>query len=690
MQIKEIIAKAGSISNYFGYIILLFAWNLTNHVYTMYQAEISEPVIDFIFTWGLPLVLVPIIFAGVFGGIHEQQETQDGFERNGFFGNAIMHFWRFIIANFLSIIFYYTITLIVVLTSGINLDETDGNMVLPRVIFTLIAMINLVWFSGIVVERKIFLGLGRAIKSLLYNPYILAAGLLWAALGFADDYFFDLKGEQIPLVVNIARAAFFAVLRVLTTMFVLAVYKALWGYTPQKAQIEGALEASAADKPGEKLANASLGFTFVSFVPLLHLVALILGFLALKRSRHFILKAATACCVGGFFTIIYLLALAGMLAGRANDAPMPGYAFLADGNAELNPYVDLLNQGDVYTVQAQLDSAAESASDRHWAYDSALALAEYNDSRLDDALQDFYTALQKNPERSEFYFYYGLALLDNDKEDMALKQFQLALEQEPKLEIAQQYIQLIENTYRPTLIESVLMSIIVLVILFALHEYGHAYSAWKLGDDTAKNLGRVTLNPIAHLDIFGSILLPGILLLQQSGTLFGWAKPVPVNTENFKNPKKDDMVVSFAGPAVNLLISMMCVVILGLILLFIRLLWPESISLHMADPSTPVSIVGPPLPIIILVIITFIKQMFYTSLILGFFNLLPVPPLDGSWILSGALPEGARAVFEKMRQFSFVFFILLMMTPVLDYFLGIPVGLAWLGLQALISMIGLA
>lgn len=113
-------------------------------------------------------------------------------------------------------------------------------------------------------------------------------------------------------------------------------------------------------------------------------------------------------------------------------------------------------------------------------------------------------------------------------------------------------IHLLHSTYNPSQLLSGLLYVFILLILFTLHEYGHAFAAWKLGDDTAEKQGRLTLNPIPHLDLFGSILLPAILLFQQSEFVFGWVRPVPVDPRNFKNPQRDHMLVSFAGPALFL------------------------------------------------------------------------------------------------------------------------------------------
>jgi Zn-dependent protease len=690
MKIKEIATKAGSISDYLGYIILLFGWYLINDITSAPNSGLFGSPIDPILPWVLSLLVGPIVFAIVFGGIHEQQEAQDLFERKSFFSNIKTHFLRLAGANLLSFVFYYVATIIILLIAGYQTLDSDSNKVVFGIISIFYSTISLFWYSAVVVERKIFRGLAHSFKTLLFNPVTLVTAVIWGGFCFADTFFFDFQSEPIPLGINLARAGVFAVLRVLATMFILVVHKNFWGSFSEDTLGVGIPGKTAAARPGEKLARTSLGFTFVSFVPLLHLVALILGVLALKRGGRFILRAAVACCVGGFFTILYVLVLAGLLVSGPKDYRLPDYTFLSVGNAEVEPYVTLLDQEAYEDVQWQIEDSSTDNSSRPWEFDGALALAKYQNNDVDGSLKDFYAALQKNPERSEFYFYYGMALLESENNDMALEQFRLALEHEPKLKIAENYRALVQNAYQPSQVISAIMYILILLILFTIHEFGHAFAAWKLGDDTAKNQGRLTLNPIAHLDLFGSIILPAILLIQQSDFMFGWARPVPVDPRNFKNPKKDHMLVAFAGPAANLLISMLCMLILALIMIFIRVLWPGSISLNLADPYATVSLAGPPLAKWILLLIVFIRQLFYTSLILGFFNLLPVPPLDGSWILAGLLPDSLGVFFDKVRPFSFILFFLLIMTPVVDYFLSVPIGVAYLGLDLLVSALGFA
>ncbi len=229
---------------------------------------------------------------------------------------------------------------------------------------------------------------------------------------------------------------------------------------------------------------------------------------------------------------------------------------------------------------------------------------------------------------------------------------------------------------------------IIMLLLLASHEYAHAFVAWKLGDDTAKSQGRLTLNPLAHLDIIGSLLLPGLLIWRQSDVVFGWAKPVPVDPAKFANPRRDHRIVSFAGPGINLAVAMASFLLLAAIFFVVRLLAPGALSHKLASPFDAVSLVGvvggPWLP----GVITFLKQLMYTSLALGFFNLLPIPPLDGGWILSSLLSDRARARFEALRPYSVGVFLLLVITHVTDYLLAIPLLMAWGGLSVVCGALG--
>ncbi len=195
---------------------------------------------------------------------------------------------------------------------------------------------------------------------------------------------------------------------------------------------------------------------------------------------------------------------------------------------------------------------------------------------------------------------------------------------------------------------SIVFFIVILLFSVILHEMAHGYVALSLGDPTAKNAGRLTLNPIPHIDPVGSLLMPFLLILFQSPFLFGWAKPVPVNPYNFRDQKFGSAKVSFAGPAANFGIA----IVFGLLLRFF---------------SAPLLAVSPDL-------IWFFRSIVELNLILGIFNLVPIPPLDGSHILFDFLPQSFSRVKQFLAQYG-IFFLLFFMF-FLFQFLVLP--LEWL------------
>ena len=190
--------------------------------------------------------------------------------------------------------------------------------------------------------------------------------------------------------------------------------------------------------------------------------------------------------------------------------------------------------------------------------------------------------------------------------------------------------------------------IFVPVILFSLtiHEYAHAYIANKLGDDTAKRLGRLTLNPLKHLDPIGTILL---LLVH-----FGWAKPVPVDPRNFKDPKKDMLYVAIAGPISNIITA----IISGILLKFI--------VFNLASTGAFGAYTVP--------LIQFLVWMIFIGVVLAVFNMLPIPPLDGSRVLYGLLPDHLANSIKKIETYGIliVFGIILFGGRTFSYILIYP------------------
>ncbi len=194
---------------------------------------------------------------------------------------------------------------------------------------------------------------------------------------------------------------------------------------------------------------------------------------------------------------------------------------------------------------------------------------------------------------------------------------------------------------------------IVIVLFFSIifHEIAHGLMAERHGDPTARIMGRITLNPIPHIDPIGTILLPGIMIIMNlfGGTLpvFGWAKPVPINPHNLNNPKRDMMWIGIAGPGTNLFIAFILALIFR--------------ALHASAGSLGGMI------------------LFYgvtINLLLAFFNLLPIPPLDGSRILSGILPERYSYYLAQIEPFGFIILIILLIGGLFNYLFFVLVRLS--------------
>jgi Zn-dependent protease len=197
--------------------------------------------------------------------------------------------------------------------------------------------------------------------------------------------------------------------------------------------------------------------------------------------------------------------------------------------------------------------------------------------------------------------------------------------------------------------------IAILIMSIVIHEVSHGFMAEYFGDDTARQAGRLTLNPLKHLDLFGSILLPAVLIFSHAGFLFGWAKPVPYNPNNLSNKKWGTIAVASAGVLANFLVA----VIFGLI---IRL------TLNMALPEGFYFITS---------------AIVIVNLGLGIFNLVPIPPLDGSKILFSFLPEKAFAFMLAYEQYSLILLLVFIvffsdyLLPILAFLFHLVTGLAF-------------
>jgi Zn-dependent protease len=190
-----------------------------------------------------------------------------------------------------------------------------------------------------------------------------------------------------------------------------------------------------------------------------------------------------------------------------------------------------------------------------------------------------------------------------------------------------------------------IISLFVVLFAITIHEASHGWAALKKGDPTAFHMGRITLNPIRHIDPVGTILLP-LILIVMGAPPFGWAKPVPVNPLNLKDPRKDNVIISLAGPLSNISVAVVAFIILKLLMTL-----DPSLGYGRAGFSNLLS------PIIQILYLTIV-----INIILAIFNMIPIPPLDGSGVVSGLISEEAAQKYEQIRPYGFFILIVLIMT----------------------------
>ena len=201
-----------------------------------------------------------------------------------------------------------------------------------------------------------------------------------------------------------------------------------------------------------------------------------------------------------------------------------------------------------------------------------------------------------------------------------------------------------------------IVQFIVLLLSLSIHESAHAWTADRFGDPTARYLGRVSLNPIVHADLMGTIVFPLIGIFVLRGAMFGWAKPVPVNVSRLKHPSRDHMVVAAAGPLSNLLLATVLFTFL-IMVKFFSSTGSEIIYRVAANEISGQSILLP------LTLVAYHGMML--NLLLAVFNLIPVAPLDGAAVLSGLLPRSLANALEQMQSYGFMLLLALL-------YLGVP------------------
>jgi Zn-dependent protease len=571
------------------------------------------------------------------------------------------------------------------------------------VLYTFISVTLAFWMAGTIFSRCGFWkGLRQAAvlvrKNLLL--YVLFF-LIYYILGIFHEFygFGDLKGAAVmPFVILHLIYAFFDLYtsRVAIAMAAgsqdISLSKAVLNdyINPAQAEI-----GSGSQTQQIKKANICLLLGVFSAIPVVHFFALGLGWRRFKRQEAGRFRSMVGFVLGAFFTIIYCLALLGNLATHQKRAALFEHksgldTYLRDSTVSpaLKGVLQGLKDGkdvDYYLSVLYLESMKDDQSQARY---FALGVANVYAYKPKQALDSFKKCLALPGCSPEVYFHIGKIYLFDMRDYFGARNSLVKfLTYFPEDKTAKQYISLIDNRveWDKNWIISIL-SVIALLIAMTSHEFGHSFTAFKCGDMTSKDAGRMSLNPFVHLDLLGSVILPAFLILSRSSIIVGWAKPVPVNRDNFKNPRRDSTLVSLMGCFTNFSIALATTLFFALVSVIIAIVAPDFISLNWFYPGAAISVAGLPFAKFWIYFSIFLCLMVAINIAIGIFNLIPIPPLDGSWLIERRLTPLLKDKYAAYQQFSFLLILILLFSGIIDVIIGSVLNAYFICIQVIMTL----
>lgn len=451
------------------------------------------------------------------------------------------------------------------------------------------------------------------------------------------------------------------------------------------------------EKQAMRQSNKCLWLGVFSWVPLVQLFSLYFGYKRFTRQKYGKVRSLFGLVMGAFFTFIYLASLIGFFThgkhfrkGLEEKYRMASFEKFSQRQSLpeglKNKLVHLGYVHDLVNIPELIKEIEELKLDDQESY-FTLGMANLYLGQNEKAFEMFEKSAAKDPSNGDPFFFLGMLSLNNKHDiELARRNFSRYLRFNPGDKIALQWLELADNAVAwGGNIWVTIFSAIVLIFSIILHEYAHSYTAYKCGDSTSKEMGRLSFNPFAHLDPFGSVILPAMLIINKSPVVFGWAKPVQINPEKLKQPDRDHVLISLAGCSMNFFLAISGIILLTAMGLILGIVYPHSATNGFFIPENIISFAGVPAPKVWAYVNIFLSTMVVTNIVLGVFNLIPIPPLDGSWILEKRFSPELR---KKLREYYWVVSILLLVllfTGVINIILSIGIGLYVTFMQIFVS-----